>query len=431
MTQLLALAQKITRSEGLRQSGLTVVGNTLSTGLSAIALLLISRALGPTSFGQFSVGFAIIIMLNKFNDMGLNAAMIKYAGASESQDERLAIFSFAARIKLFLSIAIIVVGIIFTPWLDSILKFGSPTILYLSFGLSIVSSWYEQLLTMLQTMHRFAQAVLINTIQATTKLIGIGFLVSLNLGASLPVFIWYMASPVVSIMFSHKLLPASVSLFSISDRLSIKTKSLIIQMARHSALGFVAAGIIENIDILFVQKYLTAYETGLLGGVSRIAMMITLVAYSVGNVLYPRVARYKSRQHLIPYFKKAILTAFAAIAAFILFIPFARLSVVLTIGQEYLPGVNVLYLLAASAFLTVATIPFLALFYTFKADWYFSVSGVIQLIIILAGNGIYVPIYGLEAAAITRLVARLVLFAFTTVAAYTVLRKHLNDQKTT
>ncbi len=399
-------------SEGLRQSFITIVGNTFATGLSAIALILISRLLGPVQFGEFSVGFAIIMIINKLNDAGLNAANVRF-GAQLAEDKEAVsrVFSYTLKIKLILSVIIVVVGLVISPWIVQVLRFSQPEIIYLAFLLSVASTWYEQLLSMLQAVHRFSQAVVVNALQSSTKLLGIILLYLFHSGQSVPIFVWYMIAPLVPFLFVKKLLPSWVKI-NPTQKLG-KESHFVWELARHSAVGFIAAGLIENVDVLFVQRYLSTYETGLLSGVSRIAMMLLLVAYSLGNVLYPRVAQYQEKKHLQKYLKKACMLALLSIVGFVVFLPFAQLIVWLTIGPEYLPGSFVLNILAAASFLTIATIPFLALFYSFKADWYFSVSGIIQLVITLVGNAYFVPQYGLEASAWTRLATRLFLFLFT------------------
>ncbi len=410
------LSATLLNSTGLRQSLVTVVGNIFATGLSALALILISRVLGPSIFGQFSVGFAIVVMLSRVCDMGLNATILKFVGGTEDKKVISDIVHFTFRLKLFVSAVVIGAGLLCSPLLARLLHFDSPTILILSFVLSLATTWYEHVLTVLQAVHRFNYAVAINAVQSSTKLIGAIAFALFGIAGAIPFFSWYMAAPIVPILGSKQLLPRWLSL-RWQHLWRAPSNAAVIAMARHAAIGFIAAGLIENIDVLFVQGYLSSYETGLLGGVSRIAMMISLIAYSLGNVLNPRVARYKDKYHLRKYMKKAVIVAAISVLGFLLFLPFARLSILLTIGQEYLPGTPILLILAAAAFLTITTIPFLALFYSFKADWYFSISGVLQLAIILGGNILFVPHYGLAAAAWTRLVARVVLFVFTTATA--------------
>jgi O-antigen/teichoic acid export membrane protein len=412
MKDMLHHVQKLRQSDGLRQSLITVVGNTLATGLSAVALILISRMLGPVQFGEFSVGFAIIMILNRLNDIGLNATITKFASRSANNQESVqAIFGYTFRIKFIFSVILIGLGLVISPLLVQLLHFQQPSLIYLSFLLSVCSTWYEQLLSILQALHRFTQAVMVNALQSGLKMIGVIILYLLSFNKSTPLFIWYMVAPLLPILFSSFFLP---KWFKLSfKKISVVEKNQIWQMAKHSAVGIVSAGLIENIDILFVQRYLSPFETGLLAGVSKIAMMLLLIAYSLGNVLYPRVARYQDKLHLSAYLRKAFLLCGLTVFGFLAFLPFAQLAIRFTIGGDYLAGTSILYILAASSFLTIATVPFLALFYTFKADWYFSVAGIIQLLIMVIGNGVFVPMYGLEASAWTRLVTRLFLFSFT------------------
>lgn len=423
MTQTFySLVGKITNSPGLRFTLLTVVGNFLATGLSAVTIILISRLLGPSQFGVFSIGFSIVMILNRINDVGLSATLLKFASNVQDPQKNNALFSFVIKIKLYFSVAIVIVGLLISPLIARQLKFSEPTIIYLAFLLSVFAVWYEQLVTMIQASHRFDKAVLANLYQAAAKLLVIGTLFLLGIKNTIFSFSWYMIAPVVPVLLASKLLPAGIKLNLRQDFSSYRP--LVFQMARHSAVGFIAAGFIENIDILFVQRYLSTYEVGLLGGVSRISAMLLLVAYSLGNVLYPRVAQYHELRHLKPYIKKAIIISLLSLFGFVLFIPFSRLSILLTIGPEYVAGNSILLVLAASSFITIATIPFLALFYVFKEEWYFSVSGIGQLLIVVLGNYWFVPTYGLEASAWTRLVCRCFLFAFTVGLAFIAYRRH-------
>jgi O-antigen/teichoic acid export membrane protein len=398
--------------DGVWQSLITIVGNTLATGLSAVALILISRALGPTRFGEFSVGFAIVLILNKVNDGGLNATLLKFVPPAHSDQEKMnRFFSYTFKLKLIIAAIILLLGVGLTPWLSSVLNFPQPLIILLAFTLSFASTAYEHLLTMLQSLHRFSEAVAVNAAQSATKLLGALLLSFLAFSNNTIIFSFYMLAPVIPLVCTKWLLPKWVHLKLQSNFAG--EKKLVLNMAKHSAIGFIAAGLIENIDLLFVQRYLSSYETGLMAGVSKIAAMVVLIAYSLGNVLYPRVARYQTQEHLAKYLKKSFLLVVMTIIGFLALLPFARLSILLTIGPEYLSGTEVLYILIAGSFITIATIPFLALFYAFKANWYFSISGILQLLIVVMGNVALVPEYGLVASAWTRLGMRAFLFVFT------------------
>lgn len=412
---------------GLRQSFLMVFGNAAGQVFSAVSLILITRALGPTQFGQFIVGFALLLILVRLNDLGMTFAVQKYGAQAESHADANKIFSYTLKIKLLGALAIILIGIFFSAWLTEFLNFDQPIIIYLAFFLSSATVLYEQLQASLQSLQRFGQSVFANFFQAIVKVLGAVVLVvstgslsstavAVSQSATIAIFSLYMLAPAAPVIIFRKLVPDWVSL-NLKQNFT-QQKTLIKSMATHSAIGFIAAGIIENIDILFVQGYLNTYEAGLLGGVSRIALLITMMAYSLGTVLNPRVARYRLLPQLQSYWKKAWLVALASVVGFLAFIPFAGPSIQFTIGPEYTSGSSVLIILMAASFLTIAVMPFIAMFFSYEVPWYFSVAGVLQLILVIGGNWLFVPEYGLEAAAWTRLITRLILFIFTVSLAY-------------
>jgi len=419
---------KLTRSEGLRQSALVMGGTFFATGFSAIAIILISRILGPATFGEFSVGFALALILNRFNDLGLSFALQKFAARETTIEQKNKLFSFATRIKLLAFLFICIIGILVYLPLSRLLNFSQPLIILAAFVFSAGTTAYEHLQAILQSLHRFSQSVIANILQAILKTLGaIGFYF-FSLKNSTLIFSYYLLAPLLPVFLSLKLVPSWFKIQLNQD--FIKEKKLLTSIASHASIAYLSAGIIENIDILLVQKYLNTFEAGLLGGVSRIALLFSLVAYSLGTVLNPRVARYREKIHLQKFIKKASLIAALSLIGFLSLIPISKWMLIFTIGPDYLSGLNILNLLLASSFLTIAVIPFIAMFFSFEADWYFSVSGAAQLIMILAGNLIFVPIYGLPAAAWTRLITRLSLFIFTSLLAFYLYHREYVAKKT-
>jgi O-antigen/teichoic acid export membrane protein len=404
------LKKFIKNKSGINQSIVSIFGNFFATGLSAVALILITRILGPERFGIFSVGFSIVLILSRINEVGLNTAIVKFASSSNTQKEKNLIYSIVLKYKLIISTVIFSIGIFFSSIVANQLNFSEVYIIKLAFTIGLVTVYYEQLLYTLQSLHRFTESVVINAIQATSKLIGASILFLIGVNNVSVIFFAYIVSPIVPVIFSKRLLPVWLKINIKSNNSKVQSK--LFGLAKHSSVALISAGIIENIDILFLQRHLSTYEAGLYGGVSRIAMMFSLIAYSLGNVLNARVAKYKDKEHLKQYIKKATIVSILSFLSFIAFIPFAKYLILFTIGEQYISGLSILITLSGASFLAVASIPFIALFYSFNANWYFSLSGILQLIIVLVGNFVFVPIYGLEAAAWTRVATRLFLFLF-------------------
>jgi O-antigen/teichoic acid export membrane protein len=400
-------------SKGFQQSFITIVGNTIATTISAIAFIFISRALGPSLFGEFSFGFSIIMIISRINDLGINSALMKYVGQTTNINKINTYFSISLRIKLIISAILFIIGIFFYPFLNNIFNLNHPKIILFSFTLGLSTVYLEHLNAMLQSLHRFYQAVLTNIFQAITKIIGIFILLYFEIKNVTVLFSFYILAPLAPIFAYKKLLPHNIQI--LIKLVNSKEKSELYNMAKHTGLANISTVLVSQVSVIFVQAYLTSYETGILGGISKIQMLFSLLASSLSNVLFPRVSRYKEKHDIMSYLKKSfiilVLTYIGLLISFLL----AKPMIIFSIGSEYLTGLNVLYILLAAVFTMIATVPFTALFYSYNRNTYFSISGFLQVILILAGNFILIPKMGLIGTAYTQLITRVVLLIFTMV----------------
>ncbi|HEX7017310.1 MAG TPA: oligosaccharide flippase family protein [Patescibacteria group bacterium] len=416
------LFQLAAQSQGLRQSVLMVVGNLMATSISALSLILISRLVGPSLFGEFSVGFALIMIISRLNDAGITATLMKFVANADDSTQRNEYFSATIRLKLILSIVITSIGVVGAIPFSRLLNFDSPWLVLVAFvvgGLS--ATYFEQLTGMLQSLHRFQYAVVVNFIQASVKLLTAAVIVFFQFRQILPIFTLYAAAPLVPLLFSTFFFPKSVS-FNVMKKYA-RARRQIITMAKHTGTGYIASTLSGQINVLFVQSFLTTYETGLLGGVSKIPLLFSLASMSLSNVLFPRVARYTLIQDLKNYLQKASLLLILIGGGFLITYILAPFLITFTVGNDYLPALSTLRILLAAAFAMIATVPFTALFYSLSDPKYFSITGIIQMLIVVGGNFLLVPVYGLIGSAIAELIARLAIFALTLSWAAWILRQ--------
>lgn len=398
-------------SEGFQQTLITVVGNTGATGISALSIMITSRLLGPTLFGEFSVGFALSIVITKINDIGLSAALHRFVSTAFSRDEKNAYLSYALRLRSIVALGLFIASLLAAPYLQSVLKLTNQAVLYSSITLGFFISYYDHLIALLQSLHLFTQAVIVNAIQAGAKFLGALFFWAIGSHDLTSMYVWYTAAPAFPLFFIPWLVPSWVRLTN--QPLAAAKRAALLEMAGHSAVTHVSNNIVEQVMVIIVQGFLSTYDSGLLGGVYRLALLFSLAAISLGNVLYPRVARYHQKADIQKYLGKAIALSLAGFASFIVLAPLAHFLVVFTIGSAYLAGLPVLYILLGAVCIQLATVPFIALFYSLKQTWYFSVSGVLLLGITILGNVIFLPQYGLVVAGWSQVAARLSIFIFT------------------
>lgn len=396
----MSVFDKLRRSQGAKQLSYSIAGDLGASLLGGVATILISRRLGPVSFGQFSAGFALTQILVRVNDLGLSMATAKFIGQAKTQKQTRGFYSLLTKYRWLLSLLIVVIGATLTAL---VLPLKNRSLMTLAVVVTLATVYFEHLRFTLQALQKIKASSLVNLLQGVAKVSLAGWAFLTQELSVLLIFVLYMLAPGLPVLLQKRFLPGWLRL----DLGQIKPKQVrtLHKFLRHSAVSIISAGVVENFDVLLAAYFLSDYQTGLYGGVAKIALFLYVLAYSVGNVLNPKVAAYNSTQ-LKAYLQKAFLLLAAAGVGLSLALPLSELILKFSIGSEYLPALGVLKILLTSGFISLALMPFQAIFYALDKDWYFSFSGLIQVVIIVGGGVILTPLYGILALAWLRLISR-------------------------
>lgn len=407
-----AFSSTIRSSEGLRHSLLMVVGTGVAMVISAMAMLIYSRVLGPVAFGEFTVGFSLMAMLARLNDVGLTLALQKFVPKAKDHQEKSRVISYATKVKLMMSGTFLVTGVILAPLIASFLRFENVRLLYVVFLLNWITIGFEHVVGVLQALRRVSQSVAASLLQALAKLAGALGLAATGLGSSFSALVLFLLAPLVSIFSLGWLFPRWLRLRLTGDFTA--ERNTLWKMAEHSAVYYVTLGVVDNVDVLLVQRYLTDLETGLYSGASRIGLILFLSSYALAAVLNPRAARYTKRADLRAYLKKALVFSAILIVLGVAALPLVRWVILLTVGAAYLPALGATQLLIFAGMVALATAPLMALFFSFsEGEWYFSLVGILQLVIVIGGNVVLTPLLGMNGAAFVRLGGKLMVLMVT------------------
>lgn len=403
------------QSEGVKQAGVMTAGNLFATAVAAVAMIIISRGLGPEQFGVFSALFSLILILSKFGDLGISIAVQRYVANLGDSGQAVKIVQTSLYSKLILSFILLVFGLIFGEYLAVyLLKLPDyASLVKLAFVLVFGVIIYEQATTLLTGLQKFNQAVIANLLQSTGKLLLVAGLIYRGLLTVGTGFVLYGLVPLVSALFSSRWLPRTFLL----PRFDAQAFRQLIAIAKWTSLSIIAASLAENIDIVIVQSLMNPYDTGLWASAVRIATLASLIGWSLGSVLNIRVAKYSDKKNLDVYLRKASLLALSAAVLTLLLVPFSSFLITLTVGPEYTPASASLNLLLISTAFLTATSPFAALFYLFDRPEYFAYSGILSAVSLIAGDLLLIPILGTTGAGYARIIMRLLVLGFTLVYA--------------
>ncbi len=412
----------IFKSEASKQSLIITIGNFTTSGIMAVAMILLSRFLGPEKFGIFSVSISLMFVISRFTDLGLNQLIPRFMGQWFFQEKKNE--AFLKHILWFKSILVLLLLLIFLPGaglLAKLVNYPHLDMIYWAIIGSISIEIYSYSFLVLSARHQFTQLSVISILQALIKLTGFVMMIwlfSANLGG---IAAFYYLSPALAILIISFFIKQQ--LFYQPQLANDEFKKEINKFWFHAGVGVIMMTLISNLDVLLIQKFLNSFDTGIYAGASRIAAFMATISGSVGTVLISRVSRYKDKATIIKYLKKSSLLIVAAVLGFICYLPFSSLFVKYTIGPEYLSGNLATIFLVGNSFLGLILAPLTAVFYTVDKPNYFSINGFIQVACIVIGTLLFIEDYGIMATAVSRLLATILSIGYSLVSIRLVLKK--------
>lgn len=395
-------------------SVLTIGSYLLAAALAAVTSIAISRFLGPVDFGLFTTAASLSLLANQVNSFGLSQVIQKYVGGEEDHGRINRILSVCLRYRLLLSLLIVFISVFFAEPIAAFFHLESRSLIVIAILAGLAPAYLESSQVMLQSVGKLKFAAFNYVLPALLKFLLAIAIFFWHLDNVALILALYLLSTLPSILFAELKRPKWLH-YQVFQAFPSEEK-LVLAMLKHSAFAVVATGVIDNLDLLLAKHYLSDYETGILAGANRIALLLSVVSGALASVLFPRVAKYHDQPNLKRFLQKALLLTLFLLPTFFFVKPFAPLLIHYSIGPEYLAGSAALEFLLTAGILTIMSVPYIAPFYAFRSNRYFSIAASLQLLIIFLGNWLYLPQYGLMASAVTRLIAKAALLLFTLLA---------------
>lgn len=412
VTTVRQLGIAVLQSPALRQSAALASSNAVSGVLFGLALIIASRTLGPEKFGIFSVSIAVMNILARGVDLGLNQVMPRLLNLWVEEKEKVRAFlGQVVQWKIGLAFLTMLLGLLALPILEMVLKYPYPNMLIWAIVGALLFGMYEYVFLVETAGHAFWLAAGQGLLHAGVKFIGF-LLLFLSGWVSVDAFsaVYYIAPAIAAFSSAYFF---RGTLWVRPKRATKEIRRTVFRYLGHSAIGIITFTLYQNVDVLFVHGSLSSLDTGLYAGATRLAMFVGLVSISVMSVLNNRVSRYRKRATLVSYLKKSSFFVVLSAIGFLLFLPLARTLLVYTIGPQYLAGLVPMIVLILNAFLTLAVTPYVSFFFSVDHPRYFSVGGMLQVGILVAGNALLLNRYGVVSAAWVKVITTAVFSLYT------------------
>lgn len=377
--------KKLVNTQTSKDTAVLFAGNAISSVLAIAFTVIAARVLGPSSWGVVASVIAFMAIINALADFGLGASLFKF-GTHIAQ-----IFT----IRFITALAVFVLVLLLGNTLTLVSGVGIAA--YLLFDFLV---FYEQ------SQKNFKRA-------AT-------FIVSSNLVRIIVTLGIYLAGAVsvVSILGAYAISPLFVFVFlywqnraSLKFNFDFRRPKNAFKFSGWMGINRVVAVTQGRLDTLLVIGALGSYEAGIFAAAKQLALGVPLIIGSFATVLAPRFGQMH-RSKLRSYFIKTIYLS-AILAAGLIFGIIISPFIIRLFGAQYSSASSVLRgMLFAYLPFVLATPAVNLLIYGFGRPSLIFILSVLQLIVFLAVNTLFLPSIGVSAPVLALGVVNLLQFVY-------------------
>lgn len=340
-----------------RKIALTYFSQLLISGLGFIALIFISRFMGPTPLGIVAFGMSFIGMFHFLPDLGFNAAHVKRL--SEGKDPACCNGTFlATKAALTVVMVLVVLGVIATSNGQGEML-GNPeqlTVVYILLVFFVLQVLSESAQYTFQAGRESAKAQLPQLIRAAVRLSAVIVIALVGLGVIALAASYVLGG--MALILSSLILIRSYPLAKPSWEYFKSYFSFALPIAFYSAIVYINL----NIDKVMIGHFYNVNDVAFYYSGQQIIGLVIALSAAVGVLLLPTISSLHTRNDLAGI-KKLTHQAERYISMLItplvaLCLVFAQPIITILLGNEFLPAVPIFSLLLFIAYFSGINNPY-------------------------------------------------------------------------
>lgn len=402
--------KEIALTRTARNSAWLLATNATTAAFSIVALILVSRALGPEKFGVVATFNAIWLTIVTLTDFGLGTSAIKFISSNLNKNARqVAIFMrVVIQLELICGVFIAFFGLLFSTQIADLL--GGPhllTAVRYGFIAGMFVSAGAFLYPFLISFGRFKTYFAINSFGAVFRVLGVVLLGSLAVLNLNNILILYTIVPALLFFLALIFTPKNFmekSTFS-EQKVAFKELFHFTKWIFLSTLAVVAYG---KIDIFFLSSFHGSKEVGLYAAAIQLTNFFPLITGAIGGALLPRVSQMSTKAEYKTYLKK---TTFGTVSLAILLVPIFFLSeplVNMIFGSKFDGSIGTFKILFPSHLIALIYASWGLIFYSLNRPRTITFINYTQLIVTLIVLIWLIPPLGKNGAALALLSSQVV-----------------------
>ncbi len=400
---------ELARSQTSKNSLITFAGNIVSTAITVLSTIIISRALGPAGFGVLAVYTSLVQTLLGLTDFGLGTTAIKIISANLEKNRHYAsvVMKVIFKLEVFSALLIGIVGLLFSHQVADLL--GGQHLLFVvqvAFFASIFSSAGAFIGPFFVAYQQFTKNALFGVASSVAKIAGILALFKFA-SVELNSVIWlYVGISIAAFFIGLYLAPRDY----ITKTTKAEEKSAfgeIFHFSKWILLSYFATVIAGKLDVFLILRFHDTTAVGLYAAAQQLTSILPLIIGAFTTTLLPRIARMTTRIEYISYLKKVTVGCVALLIALLPVLIFGDFFIHLIFGEKYSGSILAFKLLFVGYLAALFANPISLALYALNQPKFLTFMNYLSLGISTVLNILLIPVLGITGAAITFLIGNI------------------------
>ncbi len=378
-------------------------GNVTAQGLGFVTIVLISRDLGPSQYGIFSLLLAIFTISVQISDFGISTSYVKYT--SENLQKRREIFATVLLAKLMLAVFVVIFLSVASDRISDFFfesdRYGG--LISLVSAAVIFHSIFAAAVAHYQAIQNFRAYSMLKIVHNAMKLVAITAISSvfsndLHLDYFLIAYSYAVVVLLVLLLYKN---------FGYIGGFNPKHLVHIYKLGFWIFLSSIATMIIMRLDIMMLQKMSNSAEVGYYSVALNLAMIFPLITASLVTTLLPKMDSFLKQYDIRTYVFRILSKAKYVVGVLIVLEISSFFLIEMIFGSGYRGSVAVFQILLVAFIFGVIVNPISLVMLSIEKAHLLTLLNWIQLPLNYVGNLILIPLLQAEGAAISTVILRI------------------------
>jgi len=369
--------------------------------------LLIARLLGPEQFGVYYLFIVIVIIVHNAIGEGLAPGVVKFysSDAARGSTESQAVVGSSLFLRLSMGVPVVAIGLLYGGWISAHI-FGTldySESIRLAFVAALGSSLLGFGLAILQAKQKFLARSLMTPSVNGLRILAVPILFAGGWFV-LPALLWLHTLFFFFAAFGAFWL-IRADLFS--AKLDKRHLRELFHFSKWSSLAFLALLTYSNLGVPYLSRALGAEAAGIFAAAASLTLVIEHGVAAINAVQLPSVSRLSGLPEYRRFFRQSLMRC--SLGALILspVILLAEPIILIVYGSAYAESVPIFAILFASILVNLAAHPVSQIFFAINRPRTFALCHGLPIVVWILVALVLIPSYGIVAAAIATLAARI------------------------